>query len=284
MLCAEMTVPRAQASISVLLASAALVSLPSTAQPGLLPSSQPERELAIIGAADQPPAVVYGAPDWPLMLSFDAPVKKDAALTVSGADVRLHPFLPNAIVITPSSAFAAQSSVPVLVPLADGVVALTLAFSPAKRDTRVRVVRRASSAQPAATDDELRELLTYVVRTALDSGACVNAVAPALPRPVEQGSGSGPIRPLVCGGGTWAYARVNASADCQAETARLTRGKESADVLLLEPATVAYENETCWLVVARVPPGDGLGFELELFAQDGVPCHSIAVNLKPPSR
>jgi hypothetical protein len=274
-----MSSSRAQTSASALLASVALFSFPSAAQPGFTPTKPAEREIAITGAADQPAAVVYGEPDVPLTLSFDAPLKRDAAVTVPGADVRSHPFLSNAIVITPSSPLAAQRSVPVLVPLADGVVALTLAFLPVRTDTRVRIVRRASSARPAATEGELQELASLAVKTALGPGTCANAGATA----VTQAGKDTRRGPLVCGGGAFAYVRVQALADCMATTARLTRGEESADVLLVQQTTAQCDEGACWLVVARMPHGDGLGFELELFGQDGVPCHSVPVDLNPRS-
>src|SRR5512132_4535807 len=111
-----MTAPRAQTSLSALLASAAFVSLSSAAQPGPAPTYPAPREISITGAAGEPPAVVYGAPDLPLVLSFDAPLRKDVPVTVQGADVRPHPFVLNAVVITPSNALASHGSVPVLVP------------------------------------------------------------------------------------------------------------------------------------------------------------------------
>lgn len=124
-----------RARISALLASAALFSFPSAAQPGPAPASRAEREIALTGEANEPPAVVYGAPYLPLVVRFDAPLKKDGAVAVQGADVRAHPFIANALVITPSGSLAgAQGLVPVLVPLADGVVDLALAFSPERTD------------------------------------------------------------------------------------------------------------------------------------------------------
>ena len=101
-----MMAPRAQTSVSALLASVALFSLPAAAQPGPAPASPAERVIAITGAPDEPPVVLYAAPDVPLMVSFDAPLRKDAAVTVQGADVHPHPFLPNALVITPSKSLA----------------------------------------------------------------------------------------------------------------------------------------------------------------------------------
>jgi len=277
-----MTASLARTSASAVLLSVALLSLPSAAQPGPAPASQAERQIAITGAAGEPPVVVYGAPNLSVMVAFDSPLKKDAVVTAQGADVRTHPFIPNAIVITPSSFLTDQTPIPVSVPLADGMVVLTLAFSPEKRDTSVRIVRRASTAEPALTGGEARELLSSVARTALDSGACAKAGAAAVPRRVMQAQGTAADL-LVCGGGAFAYIRVQAPADCTAETARLTRGAETADVLLVEQTTVQCTPPTCWLVVARAPRGDGFGFELELFARDGVLCKKIAVKLKPSS-
>jgi hypothetical protein len=275
-----MAASHAQTSAWVLLASAALFPLASAAQSGPAPASQAEREIAITGAADAPPAVVYGAPDLPLMVRFDAPLKKDGVVTVLGADVRPHPFAPNAIVITPSSFLTAQTPIPVSVPLEDGVVVLTLAFSPARRDTSVRVVRRASSALPAATKGELQEVLRLVTEGALET--CADADGAAVPRRLKQGNES-PIDALVCGGGAFAYMSVMVRPGCAPAEARLTRGEESADVLLFRQATQPCGERTCWLVVARAPDGDGQGFALELLASDGVPCHRAAVSLKPSS-
>src|SRR5512132_1243880 len=137
-----MTALRVQTRLPTLLASLALSSLPAIAQPGPGASSAPERVIAVSGAPDEPPPVLYAAPDVPLVVIFDAPLRKDAAVTIPGADVRPHPFLPNALFITPSKPLAGQGSVPVVVPMAEGAIALTLAFSRTQRDATVRIVHR----------------------------------------------------------------------------------------------------------------------------------------------
>jgi hypothetical protein len=281
-----MTAPLAQASVSTLLASVALFSFTSAAQPGPAQANLPEREIAISGAAEEPPAVVYGAPDVPLVLSFDAPLRKDAAVAVQGADVRAHPFRPDAVVIMPSRSLAAQKSVPVLVPLSDGEVALTLSFSPPRRDSTVRIVRRATStARSALTGGEVKELLFLAAERALEPGTCANAGATAALRRVKQGKdneSSG--EPLVCGGGSFAYLRVKGlRAKCVPASARLTRGEESAEVLLLARTAAPGVHGNRWLVVAWAPVGDGGGFTLEVLAEDGASCLSQPVNLKPSS-
>ena len=81
----------------------------------------------------------------------------------------------------------------------------------------------------------------------------------------------------VCGGGALAYVRVTAKADCRAAAARLTRGTESAEVLLVRQATEECLEGTCWLVVARAPRGDGRGFALELLAEDGALCRAATL-------
>ena len=276
---------RGQTSTLALLASAALFSFPSAAQPAPALASQAEREIAITGAADEPPATVYGAPNVSIMVSFDSPPKKDGLVVPQGAEVRPHPFVSNAIVITPSSSLTAETPILVSVPLLDGTAVLKLTFSPPKRDTSVRIVRRAtSSGRPALTGGEQKELLLLAAERALEPGTCAGATA--APRRVDQGKGdesSG--EPLVCGGGSFAYLRVKVrGAACAPATARLTRGGESAEVLVLAPHTTApCPSGNCWLLVARAPVGDGRGFTLEVLAEDGAPCLSSLVNLKPNS-
>src|SRR5512140_1858118 len=278
-----MTLPCGQTRTLALLASAALFSLPSRAQPGPAPASQAEREIEITGAADAPPAVVYGAPNLSVMVLFDSPVKKDGLVAPQGAEVRPHPFVPNALVITPSSFLTAQTPILVSVPLADGMAVLTVVFSPPKRDTTVRIVRRAAStARPALAGGEANEVLLLAARRALDAGACTSAGGTAEPQQVQQGKRPSKPKPVACSGGSFAYMRAEVRSKCAPATARLTHAEESAEVLLLAPDTAAACHlGTCWLVVARAPPGDGGGFTLELLAEDGALCLSKAVSLRP---
>ncbi len=279
-----MTLPCGQTRTLALLASAALFSLPSAAQPRPAPASEAEREIEVTGAADAPPAVVYGAPNLSVMVLFDSPVKKDGVVAPQGAEVRPHPFVPDALVITPSSSLTAQAPILVSVPLADGMAVLTVVFSPPQRDTTVRIVRRAAStARPALAGGEANEVLLLAARRVLDAGACTSAGGTAEPRRVQQGKPPSKLKPVACSGGSFAYMSVQIlDSKCAPATARLTRGGESAEVLLLAPDTAAScDVGTCWLLVARAPPGDGGGFTLELLAENGTLCLSKAVNLRP---
>lgn len=205
------TASRAQTSLLALLASGAVFPLPSAAQPGPAPASQAEREIVITGAADAPPAV-YCAPGRAMNVSFDAPVKKDGLVPQQGAEVRPNPYDPNAVIITPSRLLTAQTPILVSVPLEDGVAVLTLAFSPARRDMNVRIVRRASSDLPAAAKGE-QELARVVTETAFET--CANADGTAVPRRVAQGKDAAAIsKLLVCGGGVYAYMLHESRALC----------------------------------------------------------------------
>jgi hypothetical protein len=203
---------------------------------------------------------------------------------VPGAEVRRHAFRDDALVITPSAPLAGQSSVPVLVPLVDGVVALTLSFSPERTDTRVRVVRRATSGRPAVTDTELRGLLCLALRTALDPKACPGTDRSAGPREVAFPELDAFAATGVVGPGGFAYVSVVVPADCRAAVARLTRGEESADAILFQQATAQAQAKRIrsW-VVARVPHGEGGELALEFLAPDGRPCSRVRVDLTPAS-
>lgn len=260
----------------MLLASIAF-SHPAAAQPRPALEIPDEREIAISGAPDEPPVIVYAAPNEPVMVSFDAPLKKDALVTVQGADVHPHPFRPNALIITPSTPLDGQGSLPVLVPMVDGDIPLKLAFSPTNADRVVRVIRRVSSARPAMTQGELEEALSLAAGKSLRA-PCASTGTTDLTRRIDQTRGNR-FDAKACGGGAFAYVRVTAKANCRVAAARITRGKEPAEVVLLRRFPERCPAGTCWLVVVRAPPGDGRGFALELLADDGEPCGNDLVDL-----
>src|SRR5512133_3211565 len=82
---AGMTASRAQTSLAALLASAAVFSQPVAAQPQPAPASQAEREIVMSGETDALPAVVYGAPNLPVVVSFDSPLGKGGIVAPPGA-------------------------------------------------------------------------------------------------------------------------------------------------------------------------------------------------------
>jgi hypothetical protein len=126
----------------------------------------------------------------------------------------------------------------------------------------------------------LDEAMSFAADTKRDPKKCPKPDGAEVPRQVPQaGAPGGSVQ--VCGGGALAYVFVSPEADCKPATARLARGAETADVLLVREATGKRPGETSWLVVARTPFGDGRGFTLEPLADDGVRCQSYDVDLKP---
>jgi len=106
------------------------------------PSAQVKERLVVLAgnpAARQ--ATVYGAADRPLRLLFDTPLGK-GTVRAPGVEVRRPPSNPHALLLIPSRAVvSARGSVQVVVPLASGPFALTLAFRPEAADERVRIFR-----------------------------------------------------------------------------------------------------------------------------------------------
>src|SRR4051794_21060667 len=98
------------------------VSATATAQPRPEPQEklEAEREVVVTGEHGEQPAVVYGAANIGVQLIFDAPLQRTdagSALRLPGGDVRLHPYLENALVLTPSKALASGPTIPLHVAL-----------------------------------------------------------------------------------------------------------------------------------------------------------------------
>src|SRR4051812_7218020 len=103
------------------------VSATATAQPLPEEKLEGEREVVVTGEPGERPAVVYGAANVGVQLIFEAPLQRTDAgisLRLPGGDVRLHPYLENALVLTPSKALASGPMVPLQVHLVDGGVPL----------------------------------------------------------------------------------------------------------------------------------------------------------------
>ena len=228
-----------------------------------------EREGVLTGAPDEAPAVVYAAADVPVALVFDAALQKGSAVVVPGADVHPHPFRPNALVLTPSSALAAHGSSPMSVPLVDGVVALTLSFTPDRCDRLVRFARRAPAARAAPTAGELQSALRIAAPAVLGdvSGADVK-------RGVVQ---------RVMGGFSYLLVKNKKNLECVPTSARMARGEESVEVLLAEQAKPCVAGKVCYLIlVVRAPAEEAADYVLELLAADGAVCElSSGITLGP---
>jgi uncharacterized protein DUF2381 len=228
-----------------------------------------EREVVADGAGNGQPALLYAAAGIPLVLVFEARLANAGGL--DGADVHTHPYSPNALVITPSEALAAQKSAALRVPLVDGVVVLTLVFQPGRVDHAVRVLRRHGAAQVATTGD-FQAALRLAIPGVFDGKGCRTGARP-FPKPVSVAQSRALRRLLtVCAAGAFSYLRLDRRpSECDAVTARLVRGRETAKVLLLEPALPEKEGRLQILVVSTPSTRAG-DYELELLASDGTLC------------
>lgn len=268
----------ARIPLSALLFSVGWVSLPAAAQPNPVPperNEQAEREVILTGAPDEPPTAVYAAANVPLALVFDGPLLNGSAVVVPGADVRPHPFLANALVLTPSKDLAAQGSSAVSVPLVDRAMSLTLTFRPERRDGLVSFVRRAAATRLEPTQDELQNALRVAAQAVLEADSRVAAFEQ---HSVAQGN---VLLRVVMG---FSYLRVrSAELKCIPTTARLVGGEEPIEALLVEPTESCMDGEFCTLmVVARTPAPAAKSYVLELMAQDGALCGRVPdVPLQP---
>ena len=121
------------------------MSATATAQPLPEEKLEGEREVVVTGERGERPAVVYAAANVGVQLVFDAPLQRTdggIALRLPGGDVRLHPYLENALVLTPSKALATSLMVPLQVHLVDGGVPLLLTFQPGRVDHVLRILQR----------------------------------------------------------------------------------------------------------------------------------------------
>src|SRR3954470_21724601 len=122
-----------------------MASMTAAAQPLLEEKLEADREVVVTVEPGDRPAVVYGAANVAVQIVFDAPLQRtDAgiALKLPGGDVRLHPYLDNALVVTPSRALASSPAVPLHVALMDGGVPLLLVFQPGRNDHVLRILQR----------------------------------------------------------------------------------------------------------------------------------------------
>jgi len=195
-------------------------------------------------------------------------LRTESAAVLPGADVRPHPFLAHALVVTPSNALADQGSAPLSVPLANGGVALKLAFTPERTDRLVRVVRRA----PAARGDSAREDLQNAWRLGLKVAFEEYGATGAL----KQSDDSQFSRFRVVEGFSYLMVR-GMKQECIPRSARLLGGPEPVEALLVEPMRPCKVEENCnALVVMHMQTVPAGSYALDLLAQDGAPCWQLS--------
>ena len=261
-------------------ASVLVVSVTAAAQPVPEEKLEGEREVVVTGEPGELPAVVYGAANIGVQLVFDAPLRRtDAgvALKVPGGDIRLHPYLENALVLTPSKALASGPMVPLRVVLEDGGVPLLLSFQPGKVDHVLRIRQRPllhdADAGTAVSKAVFQEALSSTASIVFKNGACAPLQSPLVrAKNVQQlrTKGTGPAA-LVCAVGRVNYILVRRTAPgCVVASARLLREGADVEVLLLEPAQ--SEQGSTWQVLATWSPPEKMDFELRLLAADGMVC------------
>src|SRR4051812_10542320 len=154
-----------------------VTSMTAAAQPLLEEKLEADREVVVTGEPGERPAAVYGAANIGVQLVFDAPVQRtDAglALKLSGGDVRPHPFLDNALVLTPSRALASGPAVPLYVTLVDGGVPFLLTFQRGRVDHVLRILQRplALDAGAAVSRAAFQEALSSTASAIFKDDAC----------------------------------------------------------------------------------------------------------------
>src|SRR6185295_1188987 len=154
-----------------------VASMTAAAQPLVEEKLEVEREVVVTGEPGDQPAVVYGAANIGVQIFFDAPLRRtDAgiALKLPGGDVRLHPYLDNALIVTPSRALATGPAVPLHVAFLDGGVPLLLAFQPGRVDHVLRILQRprALDAGTAVSRASFQEALNSTAGTIFKDDAC----------------------------------------------------------------------------------------------------------------
>ena len=241
------------------------------------PVIRAEREVVLPGVAGHEAPTVYGAADFPLTLVFDGPLRKEG-LTLPGADLRLHPFIADSVLLTPSQELAARGSVPFRVPLVDGTaVELRLAFIPARVDGRVRIVRRgAPPPHVAARFEVLREGRKEALRVAAAAilggrrEEC-NSVGDLVPKRVKVPNEGRRRAPRVCL--LMALAYIRAPATCVAPSIRVERqAGEPVELLFSEVSCPPGDACTATLVVRSPAPAEHPDVALTLLEKDGTVC------------
>jgi len=258
-----------------------VASMTAAAQP-LLPEAKLEvdREVVVTGEPDERPVVVYGAANIVVQLIFEAPLQRtDAgiALRLSGGDVRPHPYLDNALVLTPSSALASGPAVPLHVKLVDGGVPFLLTFQPGRIDHVLRVLQRPLTLDAGAgvSRTAFQESLGSTAGAIFKGDACTPLQSQLVrAKKIDQGrrERSGV---LVCATRTLNYLRVpRQQPGCAVTSARLLRGGRDEEVLFLE--SMKSERESWQVLAVWSPPQEARGFELWLLTADGTLCEKHA--------
>lgn len=255
-----------------------VVSMTAAAQPLPEEKLEVEREVMVTGEPGERPAVVYGAANIGVQLVFEAPLQRTdagtALLVLPNADVRLHPYLENALFLTPSMALARGPVVPLRVALVDGGVPLLLAFQPGRVDHVLRILQRplALDAGTGVSRAAFQETLSSTASTIFKERACASLQSEIVrAKTIAQTSEDGRSGALVCAVGTLNYLRVpRKHPGCTVASARLLRGGRDVEVLLLE--SVQSEKGSWQVLAVWSPPEQTDGFELMLLAADGTLC------------
>jgi len=235
-----------------------------------------DREVVVTGEPGERPALVYGAANIGVQLIFDAPVQRtDAgiALKLPGGDVRSHPYLDNALVLTPSRVLASGPAVPLRVTLVDGGVSVLLAFQPGRVDHVLRILQRplALDAGAAVSRAAFLEALSSTADAIFRDDTCAPLQSQQVRAEAVSQEGGKDSGVLVCATGTLNYLRVPRTApECAVSSARLIRQGRDAEVLLLE--SVHSERKSWQVLAVWSPPEKTKDFELLLLAADGTLC------------
>jgi len=236
--------------------------------------------VALSGGPDEPSPVVHVAANFPVVLAFESVPRNPSAHP--GLEVRPHAFLDSALVLTPSRTLADLRKVAFSVQLDSGEVPLTLLFDAGPRDTHVRFRRRSRVSGSAELTAALRVAAETLLR---DEDTCRPIPGTSSPQKVSLGLAGRVVQ--VCATLDLTYVRLTLdglAAACGASpTVHIQRDGESVEVLLQQPAPGECQaGAICWMLAARTPPGNGLGYSITLLAQDGgSPCWSEVVDLKP---
>src|SRR6185295_13370872 len=255
-----------------------VASMTAVAQPLPEEKLEADREVVVTGEPGEQPAMVYGAANIGVQLVFDAPLQRTDAgigLKLAGGDVRLHPYLNNALVLIPSRALAGGPAVPLYVTLVDGGVPLLLTFHTGRVDHVIHILQRpvTRDAGTAVSRAAFQEELSSTASAIFKDGACAMLRSQLVrTRPVNQMKKKrADPGVLVCATGTLNYLRVpREHPECAVSSARLSRQGKDVEVLLLE--SVRSEKEFWQVLAVWSPPEKAEDFELLLLAADGTLC------------